>query len=224
MELFFFSAGFSFPDDHDASRPAQSAGDAVLYVSGEVDLLTAPVLRSRLREAASGGRGVVVDLSAVTFIDCAGLTPLMEARRDLGTRLALRGLPDPLLTMLRVCHLESAFTVLDAADTPIEALRGVGDEPGDRRTTLNLQEAMTNAMVVEQAKGLLMGALGCDADDAWQLMLDVCRAYRVRVGDLATVLVRDADGTFTGIADPPLMHALRAVLPPAYDARAQVSQ
>ena len=83
---------------------------------------------------------------------------------------------------------------------------------------------MTDAAVIEQAKGLLMGTLGCDADDAGQLLLVVCRVYRVRVGDLATVLVRDADGTFDGIAAPPLMDALRAVLPPVHDARAAVSQ
>jgi hypothetical protein len=79
---------------------------------------------------------------------------------------------------------------------------------------------VANAAVVEQAKGLLMGTLECDADDAWQLLLSICRAYRVRVGDLAAVLVGDADGTFDGIADPPLMAALRAVLPPAHVARA----
>jgi hypothetical protein len=90
---------------------------------------------------------------------------------------------------------------------------------------LDLQKAMTNAPLIEEAKGLLMGSLGCDADDAWQLMLSVCRAYRVRAGDLAAVLVGDAAGTFDGIADPPLMDpplmdALRAVLPPAHEARA----
>ena len=49
---------------------------------------------------------------------------------------------------------------------------------------LDLQEATTNAAVVEQAKGLLMGTLGCGVDDAWQLLFSVCAAYRVRVGDL----------------------------------------
>jgi hypothetical protein len=83
-----------------------------------------------------------------------------------------------------------------------------------------LQEAVASAPVIEEAKGLLMGSLGCDADAAWQLLLDVCRAYRVRVGDLAALLVGEAAGTFDGIADPPLMDALRAVLPPAHEARA----
>ena len=247
-----FSARSSSPHERDASWPTQPDNDAVLHVKGEVDLLTAPGLRRRLREATSGGRGLLVDLSAVTFMDCAGLGARLEARREMGTRLRLRGLPESLPIIVRVCGLQSAFTILHATDTPAEALRGVGDEPAgtvwpvgasgpggavasppqalagggepcDRRTALDLQEATTNAAVVEQAKGLLMGTLGCDADDAWQMLLSVCRAYRVRVGDLATVLVGEFDGTFDGIADPPLMDALRALLPPGHDARAPVS-
>ena len=67
----------------DSSADAQSLypyDGATLVLSGEVDLLTAPVLRSRLHQAASGAGELVVDLSAVTFMDCAGLEPLLEAR------------------------------------------------------------------------------------------------------------------------------------------------
>ncbi len=226
---------------------------ATLRLSGEVDLLTAPVLRLRLYEAAASA-GVVVDLSAVTFMDCAGLGPLLEARKYLGTRLRLRDLPESLLLILRVCDLRSTFTVLDATNSPagegqsrpaddaprqpLASHRGPrehssapvphqdavpdGGEPCDRRVAraLDLQEAVTNATLIEEAQGLLMGTLGCDADEAWQLLLDVCRAYRIRVGGLAAVLVGDDAGTFEGIADPPLMDALRAVLPPAHEARA----
>jgi anti-sigma B factor antagonist len=89
-----------------------------LHLSGEVDLLIAPVLRRRLHAAAAawGAGEVVVDLSAVTFMDCAGMGPLLEARTYLDGRLRLRGLPESLVRILQVCDLRSTFTILDAAD------------------------------------------------------------------------------------------------------------
>jgi anti-anti-sigma factor len=87
---------------------------AVLYLSGEVDLLTAPTLRGRLYDAALGcERMLVVDLSAVTFLDCAGLGPLLEARAYLGGRLRLRGVPWPIRHVLRLTGLLATFTILD---------------------------------------------------------------------------------------------------------------
>jgi anti-anti-sigma factor len=91
---------------------------AVLYLSGEVDLLTAPTLRGRLYDAALGcERMLVVDLSAVTFLDCAGLGPLLEARAYLGGRLRLRGVPWPVEHMLRLTGLLATFTILDGTET-----------------------------------------------------------------------------------------------------------
>jgi anti-anti-sigma factor len=88
---------------------------SVLHLSGEVDLLTAPALRERLYDAALGSeRMLVVDLSAVTFLDCAGLGPLLEARAYLGGRLRLRGVPWP---MQRLTGLLATFTILDDTET-----------------------------------------------------------------------------------------------------------
>ncbi len=98
------------------SQPLYPYDGASLLVSGEVDLLTAPVLRSRLHEAASGAGDLVVDLSAVTFIDCAGLEPLLEARTYLRGRISLRGLPWSIVQILRVTGLLTTFTILDAVE------------------------------------------------------------------------------------------------------------
>jgi anti-sigma B factor antagonist len=57
---------------------------AVLAVSGEVDLATAPALRECLGELAAGGvRHVVVDLRQVSFLDSIGLGVLIAASRRL---------------------------------------------------------------------------------------------------------------------------------------------
>jgi anti-anti-sigma factor len=213
-------------DSSEDVRPPHSGNAVTLRVSGEVDLMTSRNLRQRLHDAAAGSAELVVDLSAVTFMDCAGMRPLLEARRSLGPRLGLRGIPESLARIIRVCDLGSSFTILDAAGTPADDslpdASAEGDEMGNRREARanDLREAIAHAPVVEQAKGLVMGTHNCSAESAWQLMLDVCRVHRVRVDDLAALLVDDASGTFGEVVDPALLDALRAVLPPAQDVRA----
>ncbi len=57
---------------------------AVLTVSGELDLATAPALRECLGEVIDGGvRHVVVDLRQVGFLDSIGLGVLVGAYRRL---------------------------------------------------------------------------------------------------------------------------------------------
>ncbi|WP_330305377.1 MULTISPECIES: STAS domain-containing protein [unclassified Streptomyces] len=55
---------------------------AVLRVSGELDLVTSPVLRQRVHDAvADGRRSLVLDLSEVFFCDSSGVGVLIATRR-----------------------------------------------------------------------------------------------------------------------------------------------
>lgn len=55
---------------------------AVLQVSGELDLVTSPVLRQRVHDAVAEGRhSIVLDLSEVFFCDSSGVGVLIAARR-----------------------------------------------------------------------------------------------------------------------------------------------
>ncbi|MEU6666461.1 STAS domain-containing protein [Streptomyces sp. NPDC046727] len=55
---------------------------AVLRVSGELDLMTSPVLRQRVHDVvAAGHHRLVVDLSDVFFCDSSGVGVLIAARR-----------------------------------------------------------------------------------------------------------------------------------------------
>ncbi|GAP48892.1 STAS domain-containing protein [Streptomyces azureus] len=55
---------------------------AVLQVSGELDLVTSPVLRQRVHDAvAEGHHCLVLDLSEVFFCDSSGVGVLIAARR-----------------------------------------------------------------------------------------------------------------------------------------------
>ncbi len=63
----------------------------VLVVTGDVDLDTAPILHNALESAAViSPRLVVVDLSAVSLLACAGLSVLVAAHHEIGSRSCLR--------------------------------------------------------------------------------------------------------------------------------------
>jgi anti-anti-sigma factor len=54
----------------------------VLRVSGELDLVTSPVLRQRVHDVVADGRhSLVLDLSDVWFCDSSGVGVLIAARR-----------------------------------------------------------------------------------------------------------------------------------------------
>jgi anti-sigma B factor antagonist len=57
------------------------AGPAVVTISGEHDLSTAPNLRRRLDSLLDEGTATVVDLSPATFIDSSILGVILDARR-----------------------------------------------------------------------------------------------------------------------------------------------
>jgi anti-sigma B factor antagonist len=57
------------------------AGVAVLTISGEHDLSTAPILRRRLEGLLSESTAAVVDLSPATFIDSSILGVILDGRR-----------------------------------------------------------------------------------------------------------------------------------------------
>jgi anti-sigma B factor antagonist len=60
------------------------SGLAVLTISGEHDLSTAPNLRRRLDGLLDERTGVVVDLSAATFIDSSILGVILDGKRRSG--------------------------------------------------------------------------------------------------------------------------------------------
>ena len=91
-----------------------SGETAVLRISGEVDISTAPRLRERLQQLDS--RSVVVDLSAMTFIDSTGLGVLVGAFKRLregGGDLVLRAPTRSTRKVLELTGLSQVVTIED---------------------------------------------------------------------------------------------------------------
>ena len=86
-------------------------GRALVYPSGELDLASAPTLRTALGRLLHGEhRSLVVDLSRLTFSDCAGLRPVRWAIREggaVGTDVQLR---DAVPAVQRVLDLTGLTT------------------------------------------------------------------------------------------------------------------
>ena len=73
---------------------ANGVDGAWVHVAGELDLATAPALRSALDEALTFARLVVLDVRGLTFADCAGVHVVVDAHAQshaAGTRLVLIG-------------------------------------------------------------------------------------------------------------------------------------
>lgn len=88
--------------------------DVVVTVRGEVDVVTAPQLRSFLFDAVAGARHLVLDLSDLEFIDAAGLSVLVATQRRLarrGSKVVLRSPPAITRRVLQVTGLERLFSL-----------------------------------------------------------------------------------------------------------------
>lgn len=87
----------------------------LVVVLGELDLATAPILESRLRELDLSGYGrLVLDLRELSFVDCAGLSVVVaadgRARRG-GAALKVLCGPGPVRRVLALTGLDRRITI-----------------------------------------------------------------------------------------------------------------
>ena len=98
-----------------AFRHEERDGRRTLAVSGEIDIATAPGLRRELETLiAEAHSPAVLDLSAVTFIDAAGLSELVAAKRKVAhtdVEIVLVDPSAPCRRILEVTGLDRAFEI-----------------------------------------------------------------------------------------------------------------
>ncbi|MEU6911499.1 STAS domain-containing protein [Streptomyces coeruleorubidus] len=101
-------------------------GLAVATVVGDVDVHTAPTLRSGALEIIQQGHPrLVLDLAQVGFCDSAGLSAIIgiwHAAQEAGGSLSLATVPDRLMRMLSMTGVDSLLpvhaTAADVTDSP----------------------------------------------------------------------------------------------------------
>jgi anti-sigma B factor antagonist len=127
------------PADHGGSDDADEIGEVirfdvvshgddarVMHVVGEIDTLTAPVLRSRLDEQVAAVPLLVLDLSDVTFLGSAGLAVLVAAKDDADRRRhTLRLVPGSRI-VTRALEATGLLGLFEVADGVPQALGVAG--------------------------------------------------------------------------------------------------
>ena len=98
-------------------------GTHVVSLRGEIDALTAPKLGSRLFGLAEeGARGVVIDLSDVTFMDSTGIGVLMNSLRHMKLRRCAMVLVCPTERILRPFQVTGLVSHLRIFESREQAL------------------------------------------------------------------------------------------------------
>jgi anti-sigma B factor antagonist len=100
---------------------------AIVDVSGEIDIATAPRLKEQLSGAVDEGHtSIVVDLNDVTFVDSITLGILVGARNSLGGRgrLTLACANPRVLMLLELTGLDAAFETFPTPEDALAHARG----------------------------------------------------------------------------------------------------
>ena len=86
-------------------------------VEGELDLASAPELRTALGREVCAGSSVVLDLAGVAFMDCAGLGAIVsaaeEARRDGGDLRLASAVPGHVRRLIELVGARDGLPVAD---------------------------------------------------------------------------------------------------------------
>lgn len=95
----------------------------VLTVSGELDVATAPALRDRLDVAIDAGKHrLVIDLSAISFLDSVALATIVHAKQRLPEHGRMALAIDPSSYVMLILESGGLQQVLDLAETRAHAI------------------------------------------------------------------------------------------------------
>lgn len=123
---------------HPSTQPSldvrhRDTGDEVCVVTpaGEIDLASAPLLKSNLVGLLDEGfTRFVVDLSEVRYLDSTGLGVLIAFSRRLSedAQLVLAAAPDQVIGLLKLTGLDGQFATFASVDAALASVRGA-DRP-----------------------------------------------------------------------------------------------
>jgi anti-sigma B factor antagonist len=103
----------------------QARGHVLARARGEIDLANAPALAATLEAAAASSQQIVVDLSAVTFLDSSGLSALVRAFDQVRAhdgQMAVVGPVGMVHQTLQISGLDRLFPVRESVEDGVAAL------------------------------------------------------------------------------------------------------
>ncbi|MFF7553771.1 ANTAR domain-containing protein [Streptomyces olivaceus] len=210
------------------------AGRALLVPRGRLTHGCAGVLADTLGALPAGVGRLELDMSAVHFMDRAGLrfldllggyshrqsVPATTAnwRGQPERLLRLTGLDtvDPLRATARASAPGSAPTPASASAPAPAPAPASGTERADRLRNLEeeveqLRHALASRPVIDQARGVLMALHSCTSDEAWHVLREASQLSNTKLRAVAAAVTAGADGD--GPPPPPgIRVALRTAL------------
>lgn len=166
----------------------------VVAVEGELDLATAPVLKTALAELHDQGRRqFVLDLSGVAHLDSTGLSVLIGFQKRLNQdgELALAAPAPNVLALFDLVGISACFAVFDSVDEAVADVQG--SAAGSAGSALTADAAMAIGLA-----GTALPFAGSPAGEAerWLRILcrfgDSARALSCGTGELSAL---DAGGS-----------------------------
>lgn len=98
-------------------------GFSVIRLAGEIDLQNSPDARKTILSCLKKNRDVMVDLSAVDYIDSSGVASLVEGfqyARSNNLEFGLIGVSEAAMNVLRLARLDTVFPVFTSLEERLD--------------------------------------------------------------------------------------------------------
>ncbi|MHB8842472.1 MAG: anti-sigma B factor antagonist [Candidatus Aquicultor secundus] len=103
-------------------------GIGIIILEGEVDVYTAPKLKSRLIDLVDEGKyNIIIDLQKVEFMDSSGLGVLVGGLKRVKSHqgsISLVCTQENILKIFRITGLVKVFPIFSSEDEAINSLKG----------------------------------------------------------------------------------------------------
>lgn len=96
------------------SRTRSEGGYTIIELEGEVDLSCSPKARKEILAVLNAGQQLLVDLSAVSYIDSSGVASLVEgyqAAKKKKLKFGLIGVSQAAIGVLKLARLDKVFPI-----------------------------------------------------------------------------------------------------------------
>ena len=91
----------------------------IVSLSGDVDMQYSPLAREQILAQLGGNHHLLVNLSAVEYIDSSGIATLVEGyqiAKSNNLEFGLVGVSDKAMQVLQLARLDKVFVIHDAAE------------------------------------------------------------------------------------------------------------
>ena len=95
-------------------KVTEEQGYAIVHLTGDIDLSCSAEVRRALLERLAAAQSILVDMSAVTYIDSSGIASLVEAyqtARKKHLEFGLVAVSEPALSVLELARLDKVFPI-----------------------------------------------------------------------------------------------------------------